>query len=62
MNIRDLIERIIWTGIQTAGATLVGASTMDGIEVWHAAGLAGLAAAITALTTFARVRLNQLDA
>tara|TARA_Y100001951_G_scaffold101095_1_gene105469 strand:- start:119 stop:241 length:123 start_codon:yes stop_codon:yes gene_type:complete len=38
------------------------ASAIDGLEVWHAAAIAGLSGAITVLTTFARTRLGQLEA
>ena len=61
MNIRDLAERILWTATQSAGATLMAASAIDGLEVWHAAAIAGLAGAVTVLTTFARTRLGQLE-
>ncbi len=61
MNYRDLLERIVWTAVQSAGATLMAASAIDGLEVWHAAAIAGLSGAITVLTTFARNRLNQLE-
>jgi hypothetical protein len=61
MDIRSLAERILWTAIQSAGATLMAASAIDGLEVWHAAAIAGLSGAITVLTTFARTRLGQLE-
>jgi hypothetical protein len=61
INFRDLIERIIWTAVQSAGGTLVAASTIDGIEAWHAAAVSAIAAAITVLTTFARRRLGKLE-
>ena len=62
MNIRDLAERILWTAVQAAGATLMAAAAIEGVEVWHAAAIAGLSGAITTLTTFARTRLGQLEA
>jgi len=36
------------------------ASALDGIEVWHAAAIAGLSGAVSVLTTFSRKRLGQL--
>jgi hypothetical protein len=61
MNIRSLAERMLWTAVQSAGATLMAASAIDGLEVWHAAAIAGLSGAITVLTTFARTRLGKLE-
>jgi hypothetical protein len=61
MNYRDLLERIIWTAVQSAGATLIAAGAIEGLEIWHAAAIAGLSGAITVITTAARNRLNALD-
>jgi len=61
MDIRSLAERMLWTAVQSAGATLMAASAIDGLEVWHAAAIAGLSGGITVLTTFARTRLGQLE-
>ena len=59
---KDLLERLIWTAIQSAGGTLMAASAIDGIEVWHAAAIAGLSGAVSVLTTYSRKRLGQLNA
>ncbi len=46
---------------KSASVDNMAASAIDGLEVWHAAAIAGLSGAITVLTTFARNRLNQLE-
>ena len=47
---KDLLERLIWTAVQSAGGTLMAASAIDGIEVWHAAAIAGLSGAVSVLS------------
>ena len=59
---RDLIERLVWTAIQSAGGTLMAAGAIDGIEIWHADAIAGLSGAVSVLTTYSRKRLGQLGA
>ena len=59
---RDLIERLVWPAIQSAGGTLMAAGAIDGIEIWHAAAIAGLSGAVSVLTTYSRKRLGQLGA
>lgn len=62
INWKDLWERLLWTAVQSAGGTLMAAGLIDGVEVWYAAAISGMSAAITVLTTFARVRLGKLEA
>ena len=61
INFTDLIERLVWTAVQSAGGTLMAAGAIDGIEIWHAAAISGMSGIVTVLTTFARTRLGKLD-
>jgi hypothetical protein len=62
IDFKDLLERLIWTSIQSAGGTLMAAGAIDGIEIWHAAAISGLSGAVSVLTTFSRKRLGKINA
>lgn len=49
---RDLLERAAWTAVQSALAVVVAAGSgwLD-VNVWKAAGVAGVAAGLSALKT-----------
>lgn len=51
-RMRDILERAAWTAAQSALAVLVAAGTgwLD-VNVWKAAGIAGVAAGLSALKT-----------
>lgn len=59
MKIRDALERIVWTAVAAAGGNLAGMALLD-VDVWTAAALTGLAAAINTVTLIARWRLSVL--
>lgn len=59
MNVPAFLERLVWTFIAAAGGGLVGVPVL-GISAWQAAGVAGLAAVVNAVTIFARYRLSVL--
>lgn len=61
MNLRDTFERLVWTFIAAAGGALVAPELFDvNISALQAAGIAGLAAVVNAVTVIARSRLAVL--
>jgi len=59
MRWQQVAERIMWTFVAAAGGGLAGGPLL-GVSTWQAAGIAGLAAVVNAVTIFARHRLSVL--
>lgn len=59
MNIRDTLERLVWTFVAAAGGNLIGGAFFD-VDVIQAAAMAGIAAAVNFITLLARQRLSVL--
>lgn len=59
MKVAQVAERIVWTFIAAAGGGLLGGPLL-GVDVWQAAGVAGLSAVVNAVTIVARKRLSIL--
>ena len=59
MKIRDLLERVLWTGVAGVGGGLVGAPLLD-YATWKGAVVGGLTAVINAVSVIARWRLSVL--
>lgn len=55
----DLVERVIWSFVAAALTNIAGAAVL-GVDVWKAAALAGLTAAVSAVLVIARWRLSVL--
>lgn len=62
MNWANVTERMIWTFIQAAAATLVvGAIREGGVDLLESAFVSGSAAALSFIKTVAQERLAQLS-
>ena len=59
MNLRDTLERIVWTFVAGALGAIVGASLLD-IDLWQAAAVAGLGDVASLVLIIARTRLSVL--
>lgn len=59
MNIRDTLERFVWTVVAAAGSSVVAAGAFN-VDVGTAAAIAGGTAAINFVTIVARQRLSVL--
>lgn len=56
---RDLLERVVWTGVASA-ATNLGGAVVFGVAVWKAAALTAIAPSVNAVLIIARWRLSVL--
>lgn len=59
MNLRDTIERTVWTFVAAALAALPSAAMLD-VAAWKAAAVAGIAAVVNFVLLLARYRLSIL--
>ncbi len=62
MNWQNIFERLTWTFIQAAAATLVvGAIREGGIDLLESAFVSGCAAGLSFVKTYAQERLKELE-
>lgn len=59
MNVAQTAERLVWTFVAAALTNVTGAALLD-LDVWKAALLAGINAAVTFVLLVARQRLDSL--
>lgn len=59
MNLRDLLERLVWTFVAAAAGNLGAAPFLD-VDAVNAAAMAGVGALISAVLIIARARLAVL--
>jgi hypothetical protein len=59
VRIRDLAERVLWTGVTSAIGNLIGVLAL-GVDAWKGAVLTGLAPALNAVLVIGRWRLSVL--
>ena len=59
MNIRDTLERLVWTFIAGALGAVIGAPLLD-LELWQAAAVSGLGDVVALVLIIARRRLSIL--
>lgn len=65
MDYKDILERALWTAVQTTAATITVLPAMTDLEGWKAIGIsataAGASAILSALKTIAQERVRILD-
>ena len=59
MQVRDFLERLVWTFVVAAAANATAAAVFD-IDWWEMAAATGIAAVIQSVVVFARWRLSVL--
>lgn len=59
MNLRDTLERLVWTFVAGALGAVVGTAVID-IDLWQAAAVAGLGDVASLVLIIARTRLSVL--